>query len=561
MGHNAKTERRKDSSSGWRLCVVALLALALGSVRAPAQQPDAGEGERADEVVLKARLAERIAGLLNEVAYDARAVDDPSVRLSCQMQAAGLLWSREPERAREIYVEAFEALLPSQSSSTEERDRAIALMPDVLAGVARRDPALAERLADRFALVKVEGSSSDRAAERAEALAAAAIEMLPGDPARAADLARLALSERLTPNVMRLLVVLRGVDAARADALFATAIGVLARAQAPRIGDVQMLAFYVGANGSTKLDGVPADALRAYLEIAFRQIVLTPLDSRDASTVYFLGRQLAGAFGRHLPHRLPELESRIALLASSSGFQDAAMQAADRTGDTADARHARAATAAIERDDYRTVHAEAAAIEDGDLQTRVYAQASLHLIRQRRLDEAAREIRRVPDPARRATLLIPLALAAYSRDDIASAVETLSWASREAGRSERPGARLQALFSIASAYVAVDQLLAFDAMRAAIEAVNRALLAEKAEVRKTLAPGSLNFDATLARLARLDFDRALLLAQEFDSRGHELMAVLAVCKGGLAFSGDAGIAEELDDAVAHSGQPEAPPDR
>lgn len=538
-----------------RVIVAGALALALSGVPGAAQEPAAAEQAPDGEPksVLRLRLAERIAGLLSEVAYNARSLEEPALKLSCQMQAAALLWPREPDRAREIYAEAFEALLPSSSSSAEERARAVRFMTDLLAAVARRDPALAERFAARLSLLpKVEENGSEGA--RAEVLAAAAIEMLPDDPERATELGRLALGEQITPAFMRLLVVLRGVDASRADALFTLALAMLSRSEAPRIADVQMLAFYIGANTTGRFDDVPPEALRAYLETAFRMIVLTPLDSREASTAYFLGRQLAGAFARYMPHRAPELESRIALLATSAGFEMASLPTADQVSNTVDAQHARAATAAIERGDYRTVHAEAAAIEDDNLQTRVYAQASLHLIKQRRLDEAAREIARVPDPARRATLLIQIALAANARGDIASAVETLSLAAREARRAEEAGPRLQALFSVASAYVAVDSLLAFESMKSAIAAVNRALLAEESSRRKAqLGPASLNFDATLARLARVDFDRALLLAEEFDSRGHRLMAVLAVCKGGLASSGIAEIAEELDDELPVSG--------
>src|SRR6185369_9706718 len=121
------------------------------------------------------------------------------------------------------------------------------------------------------------------------------------------------------------------------------------------------------------------------------------------------------------------------------------------------------------------------------------------------------EIDRVPDPARRATLLIQLAHVAYSRGDIAYAVNALSWAGREAARESDTGPRLQALFSVASAFVDVDALHAFDAMQAAIDGVNsasRAVDAPRLNPR-VLAPASFNFDATLARLARVDFDRSL----------------------------------------------------
>src|SRR6185295_16423330 len=99
--------------------------------------------------------------------------------------------------------------------------------------------------------------------------------------------------------------------------------GMLARNPNPRIADVQMLGFYVGANGQSQLDGVPTDAMRLYLEIAFRLVVMTPLDSKDASSAYFLGRQLAAAVSRYMPDRASELDARLALLSHSNGFQQA----------------------------------------------------------------------------------------------------------------------------------------------------------------------------------------------------------------------------------------------
>lgn len=527
------------------LALVALAVVAVPPVHAQEAEP---------AVVVRARLVERIGAQLAQIADDARGLDDPALRLACQSQAAALLWPREPDRAREIYAAAFDALLPAASASADERTGAAKLLSELLSNVARHDPGLAERFANRLALLPHGDEPSDDARDRAEWLANAAIEMLPKDPARAASIGRLALGEQVTPAFMRLLVVLRGVDPKRADALFGDALAVLARNPNPRLSDVQMLGFYIGSNGQSVLAGVPQEAVRAYLELAFRLVTIAPLDSGDASSAYFLGRQLQAAFGRYLPERSAELEARIGLLSHSSGFQTAAARAAadaqdGAQADSEDAQRVRAATAAIERDDYKTAHSEAAAIEDDGLQSRVYAQAALHLVKLRRLDEAAREIGRVPDPARRAMLLIQLAHVAHARGDLAYAVESLAHATREALRADDSEARLQALFSIASAFVDVDPLRAFDTMKTAIDGVNKAVNAVDTDDDKAraTAPSALNFDATLARLARVDFDRALLLAQQFDPLGHRLLAELSVCRGGLASAGFTEIAEQLDD--------------
>src|SRR6185369_1754093 len=175
--------------------------------------------------------------------------------------------------------------------------------------------------------------TGDGAPTRSDILANAAIEALPGDPARAAAIGRFALADGITTSFLRLLVVLRGVDAARADGLFTSALSVLARNPSPRLSDIQLLGSYIGANGQSQLDGVPAEAMRAFLEVAFRAINLTPVDSRDTTAAYFMGRQLAGAFARYMPDRMPELDARLALLAHTSALQQA-IPAADRSAET-----------------------------------------------------------------------------------------------------------------------------------------------------------------------------------------------------------------------------------
>lgn len=536
-------------ASARRWCLVAASIVVFGPLALAQEPSDEANGATSDVetiTVSQENLAERIEGILLDVADNARNLSDPGLKLSCQLQAAALLWSREPDRARGVYQEAFDALVAMEKKTESDRNRAARLQSQLLSSVARHDPALAERFAKKFIAIQATDESAPR--PDPETLVAAAIEMLPGDPDRAMALGRLALGDEVTPEFMRLLVVLRGVDANKADQLFTFALNLFARTPNPRIAEIQMLAFYIGANGQTKYDGVPTDVLRGYLDTAFRSIMTTPLDSPDAPTAYFLGRQLMGGFSRYLPERVLELELRISLLSRSTTLQREATPASDRTSDTPDASRARAASAAIERDDYAAAHVEAAAIEDDALQTRVYAQASLRLVKLRRFDEASREIERVPNAARRATLLIQMAYAVQSQQDKGYAIEILTEAGRQAARASDTGPRLQALFSVAAAFVEIDPIRAFEALQAAVDNLNKASRAvgEAQPPANVLAPSALNFDTTLTRLARFDFDRALLLALQFDTRGHRLLAQLAVCRGGLANAGVPDVADSDD---------------
>src|SRR5262245_44410016 len=179
--------------------LVLVVATTLAAAPARAQQSEPATTEAV--ALTRARLVERIAGQLDQIADDARGIDDPTLKLSVRLQAAALLWSRDADGAREIYADAFDALLPAASAAPDERARAAKLMPDLLSNVARHDPALAERFAARYALVPPGDDGLD-AQSRAETFANAAIEMLPDDPARAASIGRLALGDQITTAFM-----------------------------------------------------------------------------------------------------------------------------------------------------------------------------------------------------------------------------------------------------------------------------------------------------------------------------------------------------------------------
>jgi hypothetical protein len=524
--------------------LVALLASSssfAASDQIPAQQLNQDE-----EAVARANLAGRIAILLVELAATAQGVADPDLRLDCQLEAISLLWPRDPERARQISSEIFDGLVLGVYPTIDERTAARKRLARLLAHVARRDAVLAERFAVRLAPLFPPGSIRDgeaQQASRSDIVLGAALEMLPGDPARAAALGRLALSEGITPALVRFLVVLHGADAQRADALFEMALFALLRAPDPRLADVNMLSVYLVSTWGADLARVSPDAMRGFLMTAIQIINRTPLDSGDASIAYFVGRQLSPFVFKYLPEQSPILDFRVAILAQSDGFSRAQRASTVRASDVTspDAQRAQIAATAVERDDFSGAHEEAAGIRDDSLRAQVYAQASLRLLKLGRFDEAYKEIGRVSDPARRASLLVQLAAAAQTRGDVVRAVESLNDAEREAKRASRVNTRVQALFSIASAFVQVDPLRAFETMQTAVENVNRAARAEEKSGQSPLPPKALNFNATFAQLARIDFDGAWLLARQFDGRAPRLLAELAVCRGGLAAADDTDI--------------------
>lgn len=88
---------------------------------------------------------------------------------------------------------------------------------------------------------------------------------------------------------------------------------------------------------------------------------------------------------------------------------------------------------------------------------------------------------------------------------------------------QKPGPML----SVASAATRLSAAQGFEAVRRAIEVINRI---------KEFAQGVSDFDGNLLLLARADFERALSLARTLEDKERSLIAQVAVCRGALVGS-------------------------
>ena len=106
-------------------------------------------------------------------------------------------------------------------------------------------------------------------------------------------------------------------------------------------------------------------------------------------------------------------------------------------------------------------------------------------------------------------------------------------------------ARARALIGVAGGFTAFDARRGFEAMQAAVEAINEAVAQREAVEPAQSNPGAAGecrpgelygsgFEATLAALGRADFERVWSLAEQLTARDFTVLAQLAVCSGGLA---------------------------
>lgn len=473
------------------------------------------------------------------------------------------------------------------------------LQAELLNQIAKRDPELAESIARSLAYsiesvkgdfssgalagyVEPQGDSASDAAlfdalparaeiEQRELLISVALQIVERDPHRAMALAQISLATGVSPNFGRLLLLMRGMDRVLADLLFSSAVARMEQAQSTALVDIHTLGSYLVSSAGYALgDSGRKQSIIRFLHLAFNQIMchsliaepatgaLRSADSElESSAIYFIERQLVPLIALYLPDRLAQLKGKINELNSAAAFErvidpmpvqsngpaDAAREAlAAYSEEERSALYARAALGWLAGGELNEAQKAALKITNRDMRDRVLIQIARRQTSAGRLDEAAAVSSRIEDDTARVGVLVRLAGAAISAKDRVRATELLNQAEREALKMSPSVARSQTLLTIVSSLSAFDVLRAFEVMQATVKAINSAGVTEEENTAPRVAPVKgadlyhLNFEGTLAVLARADFDRALLLAEQLASNEISVIAQLAVCRGGLAHS-------------------------
>jgi hypothetical protein len=406
----------------------------------------------------------------------------------------------------------------------------------------------------------------------------------------------LSLVDGVSPNMARLLLLMRAADAGLADSLFSNAVAQVEKSAAiwqvdkssglqidrfagSALADIHTLAAYlVSAGNVTSDEAINVPTICRFLNFALAQIMFCGSNLPGAagdqapdenSAAYFIGRQLEVLFARYLPSRLPELGKAISALSQQSATDVAAdparlqVQQPEGPADTEseasvrqdeeerDSLFARAALAWLSRGDIVQAQDAAFRISNAGLHDRVLSQIVRKQTSEGRIEDAVATSQRIEQDTARVSLLVKLASAALASGDKAKAAELLDEAEAEANKGLPSLGRAQALLTVVASFSAFDPLRAFDAMQTAVKAIND--LPGQSAFRGAPAPAQaqsdgtanqdprfgeisyrLNFDSTLGELARADYDRALLLARGLIRKEVSIRAQLAACRGGLA---------------------------
>jgi hypothetical protein len=519
--------------------------------------------------------------LLAQIADQARTSEDTAFAVRVQSQAATLMWPMDRERARAVFRRAFQTTSKPDDSAERRQLRA-----ELLNQIANRDTELAEEIARTLAdspdlskepLSRAEAAASE--AERRELMISVALQIVEREPYRAMALGQLSLALGISPQLARLLVLMRTVERGLADLLFSGAVARLERTQAADLADLHTLGSYlVSAINSSSKDAIAKPVVVRFLGLAYRRIIgrrAAEPGERNAkqdegAAAYFVGRQLSDLFARYMPERRAELDRRIAEVGGVgaadreidlSGIQsrppsETAREARLATDDRErDALYARAAFEWLAKGEVNEAQGAASKISDSQMRDRLLAQIARRQSIEGQIEDAVAVAQRIEDDAARVGVLIRLAGAALAARDRARATELLNEAEREAARSEPSLQRVEALLTVVSRFASFDAVRAFEVMQTAVKSLNGIVAPRQkshllAGDQTASSPSSdelyrLDFEGTLSVLARVDFDRALLMAEQLADREASLVAQLAVCRGGM---GRATKGQAADDA-------------
>lgn len=524
---------------------------------------------------------DRVISLIVDLANQAYLSRDTEFAIRAQAQAGQLVWPHDRDQARKIFRRAFRRLVhlaaDSQPASTPEPAKMQQLRVELLNQIASCDAALADQLARELVLSKKSPAvgSGDFATsyshdpvdvEGRELLVSVALRVAEVDSARAASLGQLSLEAGISPYFDRLLMLIFKPDPMLADQLFSDAVDYLERTEPVSPGDLRTLSFYLVSTASSpdKHRHRPC-AITRFLSLAFDVVMRDCASSQAAGSqgiagqsfeVYCTGKYLLELLPHYLPDRTALLKNRLSqlddrdphggasVISAAQPLRPSAIEQAARSSANErdrDLLYTRAALGWLARGELREAQRAASNIANLEIRDRVLHPVARRLMSQARFKDAIPIARLIQDRAVKADILVRLAQVSLSSRNTACARTLLDLAELEAAKIETPLVRARSLLAVVAGLSAFDPARAFAVMREAVGFINdipaqklRAFNPEQAipniEVGELY---QIIYASPLAGLARLDFDRALLLSRQLNGKEISLMAQLAACRGGL----------------------------
>jgi hypothetical protein len=565
-----------------------------------AQSPPAKS--KANAKAEAARVAEQrrveARAVLISLASDARSFRDQELRARSVARIAAALWEGEPDRARTLFRQAWEAAVAVAQEDTQRAN----LRVEILTLIAPRDRRLAEELLQKLQAhqpeKKVENSHGDRWGlpdELQQRLNLAARLLEAGDTQRALQFADPILN---TVNISTLdfLTSLRAKDPAAADQRYASLLtnpsGV---ADANTISLLSSYLFtprrYVTFNSSGPADGawppfpIPPPNVSPQLRLAFFQTAVGVLlrtsasPEQDQNTVenYLVMKLLLPVFEQYAPRELTEamrgqfsaLDSQVSDAIRTADSERAQQElgieksSVDReqpllkdlehakTSEDRDHIYFRLALIALSKDDAKA-HEYAGRIEDGDFRKQAEAWVdwgfALQAIEKKKAAAAVELVHAAELNHIQKVWILTQAAKLLAKTDRDQALLLLDEANAEARRIDGGDLdRPRAFLAIANAVNVVVRARVWEAIFDAVKAANSTesftgeddVLPLTASTRGHIlnrrdAFSDFILEGIFREVANNDFDRALQLARGFRAEAPRANATLAICQAVLS---------------------------
>jgi hypothetical protein len=536
----------------------------------------------------------KIFAALDQVLESQKTFADENLRAVIQAHVADMLWSYDEPRARRLFDDALQLAerstfaQPSQAQGTPARAVVIQL-------IMRRDSDWATKLvesAGELANVDPKARNSREYRERVSLQLQLGLYFIQQDPQRAPRVAKAFADNGDVNSLLLLLGMIRSRDASAADELFVQAlakaklgqtsfedINKLARYLFPSFGEgVLFHSSNVGQRDPFTPVSTDSAAVEQFLDLAYDVVTKrlnaamtgtdgTRLNARSILD-YAIPKLLLPYFDRFTADKAPALRARLQQALHSVPPEDRQYLMMTESGSVQELISRASAIADVKIKDILFLGAIRQAIYGGDIE-----QASAII---ERLSEGARSnarsiLRQTMDQKRseqawsaldkgdfdKAEALVaelsdwrsdPLLLRSLvgrlAQKDKPRASRVLDQYERLAAGIENPIERTLRLMELAGIAANIDMNRGFDEMKLAFLEFNRAgFVPELQKYRDDAGTGrvsSVNIglsglinDWNLQWLGRTDFDRALVLTQQFQMREATALMQLAVCRGAL----------------------------
>ncbi|HEX8266010.1 MAG TPA: hypothetical protein VF596_11430 [Pyrinomonadaceae bacterium] len=523
--------------------------------------------------------------LLSSLYEQIKGIENEQFKIRTQTQIADVLWQYDEPRAREIFTKSFNAIdsikslpknIPLSPGSKPDINRIKdGLRFEMIQIISRHDVKLAETLMKSTKDTESENASNkaDNANPNADSMRELqfAMALAKSAPEKSAQIVRNRLRSGYDESLIPILLEIRRKNEVLANQLFTDFLAA-ASAQQPSVMKVASLAMYVTPNESDAFLGqnqpISQTLIKQYLSFAFpalsqwintqRQAAIDDqIDQQTVSRdVTILKQIVLPLFEKNSPSQAKTLRSQLAQVFeiqntgeanfSNSEIRDEVQELIDKADATVgtkqrDSLYMRAAMLAKQKGDIETALSIAEKVSDEQdkflVASVITYQAGFDALRQDHIDAAHSYAKKTLFLPQRTYLYKEIAQKLLKKKDISRTAEILDELKTWLTKADNGAAKAEGLLMIATTTTEYDLSQGFEAMRLAIDAINKANFDvennfESKSILKTISVTleRLDLKTGFSSLARADFNQALSVAQSLNKKEAAITAQLAICR-------------------------------